>query len=173
MTGRRALLPAPLLALLLASNLAFGQDAAVLDVKVGGHASRRLGPAELAALPQTEIVEARSLSGTAGTQGEQVRWRGVLLRDVLDAAGMQSLDKRALRRSSVVARASDDYAVVFSWGELYNARLGDNVLVVTSSDGKPLPPTEGPYALRSLSDTKSGPRHVKWLRRLEVSTVAQ
>jgi DMSO/TMAO reductase YedYZ molybdopterin-dependent catalytic subunit len=63
--------------------------------------------------------------------------------------------------------------VVFSWSELYNARLGDNVLVVTSVDGKPLPPTEGAYALRSLPDTKSGPRHVKWLRRLEVSTVAQ
>jgi hypothetical protein len=110
MIARRALLLTPL----LASTQAFGQGAAVLDVKVGAHAPRRLGPAELAVLPQAEIVEARSPSGTPGTQGEQVRWRGVLLRDVLDAAGMQSLDKRALRRSSVVARASDDYVVVFS-----------------------------------------------------------
>ncbi|MDN4060002.1 molybdopterin-dependent oxidoreductase [Massilia sp. YIM B02769] len=61
--------------------------------------------------------------------------------------------------------------MLFSWGELYNARVGDKVLVITTMNGKPLPATEGPYALRSLSDTKSGPRHVKWLNRIEVFTV--
>lgn len=46
-----------------------------------------------------------------------------------------------------------------------------NVLVITTINSKPLPATEGPYALRSLSDTRSGPFHVKWLNRIEVFTV--
>ncbi|MEW6025182.1 MAG: hypothetical protein AB1807_23925 [Pseudomonadota bacterium] len=46
-----------------------------------------------------------------------------------------------------------------------------NVLVITTINGQPLPATEGPYALRSLSDTRSGPQHGKWLNRIEVFTV--
>lgn len=166
------------LSLLLSSGFALAQEAATLEVKVGASAPRRFGLAELAALPQAELVEARSIGAGkdgagkdgAGATRAEVRWRGVLLRDLLDAAGMQDLERRALRRSAIVARATDDYVVLFSWGELFNARLGEHVLVITSVDGKPLLPSEGPYALRSLSDTKSGPRHVKWLRQLEVFT---
>lgn len=161
------------LSLLLSSGFALAQEAATLEVKVGASAPRRFGLAELAALPQAELVEARSVGAGkdgAGAARAEVRWRGVLLRDLLDAAGMQDLERRALRRSAIVARATDDYVVLFSWGELFNARLGEHVLVITSIDGRPLPPSEGPYALRSLSDTKSGPRHVKWLRQLEVFT---
>lgn len=118
------------LPLLLAAGIACAQEAALLEVRLGGGAGKRFGPAELAALPQTERVEKR-----------------------------------------IAARASDGYVVLFSWGELFNARLGDNVLVVTAVDGKVLPASEAPYALRSLSDIKSGPRHVKWLRELEVFTL--
>ncbi|MGJ9419905.1 molybdopterin-dependent oxidoreductase [Massilia sp. CMS3.1] len=158
------------LVLLPASTFAFAQDATYLEVRVGS-ATRQMGAAELGALPQTEIVEARTVGSGAAAQSGERRYRGVLLRDVLDAAGIGALDRYALRHTAIVARARDDYVVLFSWGELFNASLGENVLVVTSVNGKPLPANEGPYALRSLSDTKPGPRHVKWLRRLDVVTV--
>jgi len=156
------------LPLLLAAGLALAQDSG-LEVKVGA-AARRFSAAEIAALPQTELVETRSVGGARAEQAE-VRYRGVLLRELLDAAGVQKLDRYALRHSGVAARATDHYAVLFSWGELYNARAGDSVLVVTTVDGKPLPASEGPYALRSLADTRPGPRHVKWLNRIEVFTL--
>ena len=35
-------------------------------------------------------------------------------------------------------------------------------------DGAALADTEGPLALVSLKDTRPGPRHVKWLRTIEV-----
>ena len=157
------------LPLLLAAGLAFAQDAG-LEVRVEATA-RRFTAAEIAALPQTELVETRSAGAGAKAEQAEVRYRGVLLRDLLDAAGVQKLDRHALRHSGVAARATDNYAVLFSWGELYNGRAGDNVLVITSMNGKPLPSSEGPYALRSLSDTKPGPRHVKWLNRIDFFTV--
>jgi len=95
-----------LLPLLLACGFAAAQEA-LLEVKVGAAAPRRLGQAELAALPQTEIVEARSVGAGGKAENAEVRWRGVLLRDLLDAAGMQSIDRYALRHSGVVARATD------------------------------------------------------------------
>jgi hypothetical protein len=45
------------------------------------------------------------------------------------------------------------------------------VLVVTSRDGAALGASEGPLALVSLHDTRPGPRHVKWLERVEVRRV--
>ena len=156
--------------LLLAAGLAFAQNSGV-EVKIGEAAARRFTGAEIAALPQTELVETRSVGAGAKAEQAEVRYRGVLLRDLLDAAGVQKLDRHALRHSGMAARATDNYAVLFSWGELYNGRAGDNVLVIASMNGKPLPSGAGPYALRSLSDTKPGPRHVKWLNRIDFFTV--
>jgi hypothetical protein len=44
--------------------------------------------------------------------------------------------------------------------------------VLSMRDGLPLPESEGPLALVSLKDTRPGPRHVKWLRSIELRTLA-
>jgi hypothetical protein len=96
------------------------------------------------------------------------RVTGCRLRDVLDAAVLAEKVRRDLRKSYVIASARDDYAVVSSWGELYNSPIGDGVLVVDEIDGAPLPDSEGRIALVSLNDTRPGPRHVQWLARIDV-----
>lgn len=53
-------------------------------------------------------------------------------------------------------------------GELYNSEAGDDILVAYQKNGLALDPGEGPLALVSTSDLRSGPRHVKWLDGLEV-----
>ena len=100
---RRSAFWLPLLALNLASGLACAQGAATLEVKLDSLAPRKFGLAELAALPQAEIVEVRSVGAA---QQEPVRWRGVLLRDVLDESGMGTLHRYDQRRSAVVVRAT-------------------------------------------------------------------
>ncbi len=118
-------------------------------------------------------VEDRRSAGVPGKAAETVRrFTGCLLRDVLDSAGLTEKVRRDLRKSFMVASASDDYQVVFSWGELYNSPVGDGVLVVYEMDGAPLPDGEGRIALVSLKDTKPGPRHVKWLARIDVRLAA-
>jgi predicted neutral ceramidase superfamily lipid hydrolase len=75
------------------------------------------------------------------------------------------------RRTVIVATASDGYRVVFSWAELYLTTIGEGVLVVLARDGKPLDDREGRIALVSLKDTHTGPRHVRWLQRVDVVRV--
>lgn len=96
---------------------------------------------------------------------------GVRLADLLDEAGVRREERHALRRTYVVATASDGYQAVFSWGELFNSPLGRGVLVVYERDGAALDEGEGLIALVSLSDERIGPRHVKWLARIEVRRV--
>ena len=73
----------------------------------------------------------------------------------------------------VVATATDGYKAIFSWSELYLSPVGDGALVIFERDGAPLAPSEGPLALVSLSDTQPGPRHVKWLARVELVRVRE
>ena len=96
-------------------------------------------------------------------------YTGCLLRDVLSAAKPTEAKARDLRKSYVVASASDGYEVVFSWAELYVSPIGDDVYIVYERDGAPLADDEGRIALVTRGDR--GPaRHVKWLRALALRT---
>ena len=95
--------------------------------------------------------------------GEAVRqFAGCLLRDVLNAAKLAEGDRHDLRRTIVVATASDGYKAVFSWGELFNSTIGDGVLVVYERDGAPLGDDEGRIALDLAQGhaARSAPRQV-------------
>ena len=96
-------------------------------------------------------------------------YTGVLLRDVLNAAKPTEGKPRDLRKSYVVATASDGYEVVFSWGELFISPAGDSVFVVYERDGAALADDEGRIALIALGDLRPA-RHVKWLRKLTLRT---
>lgn len=76
-------------------------------------------------------------------------YSGVLLRDVLTASGFAPATDRSARTSIVEAVASDGYRAVLSWGELFNSPLGDQAVVISAQDGKPLDAVAGPLALRS------------------------
>jgi DMSO/TMAO reductase YedYZ molybdopterin-dependent catalytic subunit len=90
---------------------------------------------------------------------------GCLLREVLTAAKPVESKPRELRKSYVVATASDGYEVVFSWAELFVSPVGDNVFAVYERDGAQLPDDEGRIALIAVTDTRPV-RHVKLLRSL-------
>jgi hypothetical protein len=112
------------------------------------------------------------MAGAPGKDGEQTRrYTGVLLRDVLNGAKLIEKERRDLRRSIVVATRTDGYPAIFSWAELFLSQIGDGALVIFERDGAPLPASDGPPALVSLRDTQPGPRHVKWLAKLEVRRV--
>ncbi|HXX83687.1 MAG TPA: molybdopterin-dependent oxidoreductase [Casimicrobiaceae bacterium] len=130
---------------------------------------------DLKEFPVQRLEDARVVreAGSRSTEPEIARrYTGCLLRDVLDRAKPIEKNRYDLRKSIVVVTAADGYRAVFSWAELYVSPIGDGVLVVYERDGRPLPDSEGPLALVSLNDTRPGPRHVKWLRSIEVRLVS-
>ena len=98
---------------------------------------------------------------------------GLRLTELLLEADIRQDARNALRRTYVVARSTDGYVAVFSWGELFNSALGPLVLVAFERDGDPLRDGEGAIALVSLADERIGARHVKWLSRIEVQRVRE
>ncbi len=115
--------------------------------------------------------QAASAAMTRSAQGQEVATtaRGVSLAAIVKRAGLVEPDHNSWKHTVVLATATDGYSVAFSWPELVNTDTGSGVLVVYERDGKPLDDAEGPIALVSAKDQRTGPRHVRWLQRIDVS----
>jgi len=118
------------------------------------------------------VEDLRALAKRRG-QAAAASYGGVRLTELLEEADIRQDARLALRRTYVVAVASDGYQAVFSWGELFNTPVGRDVLVAFERDGLALREGEGQIALVSLADEKIGPRHVKWLSRIDVRRVPE
>jgi cytochrome c551/c552 len=127
---------------------------------------------ELRKLPASETKEIALESQSPAKAGKVEVFSGVLLRTLLEKAKVTAPGRHDLKKTIFVARASDDYAVVFTWAEVFNTDVGDGVLVVVEKDGKPLREDEGRIALISAKDIHRGARHVRWLKAIDVRKVA-
>jgi DMSO/TMAO reductase YedYZ molybdopterin-dependent catalytic subunit len=145
-----------------------GTSAPVLRVDGNVAVPLALSIDDLARLPAHDITFAPGAARPPAADAAAPRhYTSVLLRDVLAAAKPAERAPRELRRSYVVARARDGYAVVFSWAEIFVSPAGDSVFVVYRRDGVPLDAEEGPVALIAVADTRPV-RHVKWLDALQL-----
>lgn len=109
----------------------------------------------------------------SGNEAETLAsYRGVRLRDILDKAVLDAPAHNDMKKLAIIATATDGYVAVFSWGELYNSPAGEGVVVYYEKNGKALGEGDGEIALISARDTRTGPRHVKWLKAIEVRKLA-
>ena len=101
--------------------------------------------------------------------GTMVEYEGVTLREILKRAGAplgNQLRGKALA-SYVLAKAQDDYQVVFTLAEVDAAFANEQILVADKRDGKPLFGYQGPFRLVCPND-KAGARSVRMLETLEL-----
>ena len=168
MTLRRACLGLAVGCLLLplAMPRAAAQPA-LLEVKGEVLLPLALSRDDLLALKRRDYAEQRTVTQDGKEAQLTTRYQGVPLRELLDRAGLKP-GRRDIRKAIVLLTAKDGYQASFSWGELYNSALGDGVIVVLRQGSDELLDTDGLPGLRSLQDTRSGPRHVRWLVRIEV-----
>lgn len=158
-----------LVCLLAINPAAHAADTAALTVSGTVEHVLKLDTIAVRGYPADQVV-ALTLPGRA--PGEKPRVvRGVRLKAFLDKAKLVTTDHNTAQKTVVIATARDGHAVVFSWSELFNSPAGDSVLVLFERDDQPLPTAEGPLALISGRDIKTGSRHVKWLARIDVRQV--
>lgn len=122
-------------------------------------------------LKKMKVVTIDNLKVT-GKNGETKRiikaCKGVLLKDILEKAKIRQNGHKD-RNFYIVARASDDYKATFSWAEIFNNPTGENTYVLFEENGKPV--KNGEMILICKNDIKTGPRHVYWLKSIEVYKV--
>ncbi|GGG74911.1 hypothetical protein GCM10007415_03070 [Parapedobacter pyrenivorans] len=90
--------------------------------------------------------------------------KGALLKNVLTDMALGEESPKVLSEYYIVCIATDGYKVVFSWNELFNTPIGDNVLVVTNIKEATNGKQGGELALLSPEDIATGRRYVKQLQ---------
>lgn len=123
----------------------------------------------LKAMKVKEMKDFKIVCQSGLTKDDIKTTKGVLLTDILEKAVIAQQEHKD-RNFVIVAQAADDYKATFSWAELYNNPTGEQVYVLFEQNGKPLK-EKGEMILVSMTDTKTGPRHVKWLKSIEVSRI--
>jgi len=126
--------------------------------------TRVVKPADLKKFPMVHIPAAVLIGDCEGFHGIHS----------LDGVSLSVLLKRFLAipdpapyNRYVLITSEDGYAATFSFGELFNSRLGDQVVIATMKDGKPLPPSDG-FAMSIVEEDSTGGRSVKRIKRIEV-----
>lgn len=128
---------------------------------------------DLRKFPPQQVSEIPVVCQTGAELGKMENLKGVLLRDVLGKASVVSRSHNDVKKMAVIATASDGYKVVFSWTEIFNSPIGEGVIVYFEKNGLPLADDEGRIALISARDIRTGPRHVKWLKGVEVRKIVE
>lgn len=152
----------------------FGPQYVTREVEVSGMVVQplKLGVAELRGLERRRIEGVAVLCGSGKLKQQVGSFEGVLLRDLLDLAEVALREHDTPNRTYVVASGSDGYQALFSWHELFNSPLGDGVLVLIDKNDAPLDGDEGEIGLIATGDRRTGPRYIRYLKRIEVCELA-
>jgi DMSO/TMAO reductase YedYZ molybdopterin-dependent catalytic subunit len=67
----------------------------------------------------------------------------------------------------VLITSDDGYCATYSFGELFNSRLGDQIVIATIKDDKELSPNDG-FAMSVTGEDSTGGRSVKRIKTIEV-----
>jgi DMSO/TMAO reductase YedYZ molybdopterin-dependent catalytic subunit len=145
------------------------------NISISGNVEQKLTLRvdDLKKFPPQQVGKMPVICQSGANKGNIESLKGVLLRDILEKAKVISLDHNDVKKTIIIASASDGYKAVFSWSEIFNSPVGDGVIVFFERDGKPLGDDEGHIAMISTKDIRTGPRHVNWLKEIEVRKIVE
>ena len=122
-----------------------------LTIGLSVQAPTVLNRIDIARLPHTSVK-------VKDAGGKVVVYRGVLVRDVLDAAGLRR-DRKQDLGSYVMIEGVDDPHVLFALAEFDTTLSERRVIVADAKNGKPMVPPEGPFRI-IVSDERQPTRWV-------------
>ncbi|RYE30845.1 MAG: molybdopterin-binding protein [Sphingobacteriaceae bacterium] len=100
-------------------------------------------------------------------QDEQLK--GVLLKDVLSHTVFAVSGPKLLSTLYFVCSAADGYTVVYSWNELYNTPVGNQVFILMEKNGKKAEQLPENIQMASMMDFKTGRRYMHNLSKIVVA----
>lgn len=97
-------------------------------------------------------------------------FKGVALREIIKQASVKLESPKDRGKFLVVVTASDGYQTTFTYNEIMFNKTGNTAFLAFEAEGKPLD-QEGKIALYTTGDTATGPRHVRWVQKIEVRKI--
>lgn len=124
---------------------------------------------DLQHMPVQSIPNVQLTSHEGVAKGIVKELKGFPLKVLLDKIEWVNAKPKELNSYYLTFKATDGYTVVFSWNELFNTPIGNNLFVITEKDGKKLPDMSERILVVSTSDLQIGRRYIKGLSQIQVS----
>lgn len=86
--------------------------------------------------------------------------KGILLKDLLSKAELDAENPKVLSAYYYIFVATDNYKIVFSWNEIFNTETGNNIYIIMEEGGKKIKDINGRISIVTLTDFKTGRRHM-------------
>lgn len=97
--------------------------------------------------------------------------KGVSLKDILGRVQLNAESPKVLSVFYFVFVASDKYTIVFSWNEIFNSETGNNMYVIIEEGGMSIQNLNDRISMVTLTDFKTGRRHLNNLSKILVERV--
>lgn len=124
----------------------------------------------LADLQKYPAVELQNINTSCSPKKEEKvkTVKVVLLKQILDSVAFEYEKPRMLNYYYFLFVATDGYKVVFSFNEIYNTEIGNNLYIVTEMEGRKLQEMDNRILVLTTKDIKGGTRNMKWLSKIVV-----
>ncbi len=124
--------------------------------------------ADINAFPSLTIKDIITYNHKGEIKDTLTGLKGARLKDLLKAVEFSYEKPKELNLFYLVFIGSEGYKVVFSWNEIYNTPIGEDLYIITEMEGEKLAEIEHRIICISAGDSKVGRRFVKGLDRIEV-----
>lgn len=160
---------------LLISGLAKAQETskATASFQITGKVQNTLTVqfADLQQYAIQKIGNVKITSHTGEPRGEFKKLKGVLLKTVLEKVGIQAESPKVLSEYYIICEAADGYKNVYSWNELFNSEVGNQVFIITEANGKSFATSDKSIMLIAPKDFRTGRRNLKGLSKIEIKRI--
>ncbi len=144
-------------------------EKALLQIEGQVKTPLNLSLADLFELPTTKIYAPSLICSMQRKRlAANTLYTGVLLRDLLKLAGIYTSKSIYSLPIYILATSEFNEQCLFSWHELFNTEIGEQVIVAFSKDNCSFCMKSEGVCLIATSDTYVMPRHLRFLRKVEV-----
>lgn len=121
--------------------------------------------------PLKEMGNLKVTSHLGDFKHEDEHLKGVLLKDVFSHIVFSVSSPKLLSQLYFTCLGADGYKVVYSWNELYNTPVGDQVFILMEKNGVKAAQLPENIQMASMLDFKTGRRYLHNLSKIEVKQV--
>jgi len=122
----------------------------------------------LNSFPLKTIGDIKVTDHTGAFKHQDDQLKGVLLKDILNHS-QWLLTPHLFSSMYFTCVGADGYKVVYSWNELFNTEIGDNVYIVMEKNGIKADKLPSSIQMVSMLDYKTGRRYLHNLDKIVVS----
>ena len=123
----------------------------------------------LNAYPLKDLGEIRVTNHLGDFKHNDEKLKGVLLKDILIHSQLNASSPKFYSQFYFICVGSDGYKVVYSWNELFNTQVGDNVFILMEKNGVKADKLPESLQMASMLDQKTGRRYLHNLDKIVVA----